>query len=266
MTHNPTPLNHHRSNERQAIRPVSMPSTGGVSANMLLAALTAAMLLAVATAGPAAGSAVIHRHLTAHQSGAAAAAVFVPIAGELDGRTGPQLLNDSFVFSYQQPATTPLTDCPRLGRHGRVRWVTNPVSTCRLRSGEPVVVLPGASCSDVEQPPFFAVGEAAQRSCAQEFNAAILSLTVAVDGGPAVDIIDVAFAVSPPQQTVAIPADNAGGLPAGTATFTAAGWAAVLRPLPPGTHTLHVTGTLDGLDQPIEETFTLIVTAHRGRP
>jgi hypothetical protein len=34
----------------------------------------------------------------------------------------------------------------------------------------------------------------------------------------------------------------------------------------PGTHILHVTGTLDGLDQPIVETFTLIVTQGRGRP
>ncbi len=125
------------------------------------------------------------------------------------------------------------------------------------------MALVGASCSDVEEPPFFAIGQAAQRACAREYNAALTSMTLAVDGGVPVELTRRAFAVSPPLRRIDIPADNPAGLPAGPASFTADGWAAALCLTAPGTHTVHVTATFVGVDTPIEETFTLFVAPER---
>jgi hypothetical protein len=182
---------------------------------------------------------------------------FKPIVGELDGRAGADLFADSFVPDYLGPVNAP-GECPRLGLHNRVVWLST-VHTCHLQPGDVAVALPGAACSDVEAPPFYAVGEDAQRACAREYNASILSITLAVDGGAPVEITLPAFAVSPPQRNVVIPADNPGGFPAGPATFTADGWAAVLDPVTPGAHTVRVVGTIAGLKNPVHETFKLVL-------
>lgn len=226
----------------------------------LIAAVAAALL--ALPAGPAA--AAHHplpaqvRHATATAT-TAAVDTFKPIAGHLDGRTGPQLFADSFVNDYVGPAVPPGGDCQRLGRHDRVVWLTPDRPTCDLSLGDTAVALIGASCSDVEAQPFFAVGQAAQRACAREFNAALTSLTLAVDGGVPVELIRPAFAVSPPQRRIHIPLDNPAGYPAGPAKFTADGWAAALSPTAPGTYTVSVTATFAGLDTPVVETITLIV-------
>jgi hypothetical protein len=213
-----------------------------------LLALVAITLL-LATAGPVAAAQ------------RAQPARFAPIAGQLDGRTGAQLMADSFVPDYVGGSTTPPGECQRLGRHDRVVWLTD-VFTCQLRPGDVPVALVGASCSDVEAPPFFAVGEAAQRACAREWNAGLLSMTLAVDGCAPVQLTRRAFSVSPPQRRVVIPADNPAGYPAGPATFTADGWAAELTGLTRGTHTVDVVAIFDGLDEPVTETFTLVVAAY----
>lgn len=182
---------------------------------------------------------------------------FVPIVGQLDGRTGAELFADSFVPDYVGPAISPPGECQRFGSHNRVVWLST-VHTCHLRPGDVPVALIGAACSDVEAPPFFAIGEAAQRACARESNAAILSISLAVDGGAPVDVIGPAFAVSPPQRSIVIPVDNPAGFPAGPATFTADGWAAALDPVTPGTHIVGVVATFVGLKNPVRETFTLV--------
>lgn len=225
----------------------------------------AAALLAV-PAGPAAAA---HHPLPAQASHAAVTATpmvtatFRPIDGRLDGRTGPQLLADSFVNDYIGLAGPADGDCRRLGRRDRVVWLTPDLLTCHLRAGDTAVALPGASCSDVEAPPFFAIGQSAQRACAREANAGLTSLTLAVDAGVPVELIRPEFAVSPPQRRLQVPPDNAAGLPAGPVTFTADGWAAALSPTAPGTHTVDVTATFAGLDTPIVETFTLFVAPKR---
>jgi hypothetical protein len=219
----------------------------------LLAVTTAAVLLAL-TAGPAAAA-----H---HQGPGRDVGTVTPTVGELDGRTGADLLADSFLAGYQAPADQPASDCPRLGRHDRVLWLIAETS-CQLQTGEVAVALIGASCSSVEQPPFFAVGEAAQRACAREANAAILSITLAVDGRHPVDVIRPAFAVSPRQRHIVIPVGNAAGFPPGPATFTADGWAATLGRVAPGTHTIDIVATIAGLDEPVNESITLVVSSHQ---
>jgi hypothetical protein len=208
-----------------------------------------AITLLLATAGPVAAAQRAHP------------GSFAPIVGQLDGRTGAQLMADSFVPDYVGGTNTPPGECQHLGKHGRVVWLRD-VFTCQLRPGDVPVALVGASCSTVEAPPFFAVGQAAQRACARAWNAGILSMTLAVDGCAPVELTRRAFSVSPPQRRVVIPADNPAGYPAGPATFTADGWAAKLSPLTRGTHTVDVVAIFDGVDEPITETFTLVVSAH----
>jgi hypothetical protein len=215
----------------------------------LLAVLTAALLLAL-TAVPAAAA-------NSQAAERSASGAFQPIVGELDGRTGADLFADSFLPDYLGPTTAP-GECPRLGLHNRVVWLST-LHTCHLQLGDVAVALPGAGCSDVEAPPFYAVGEDAQRACARAYNASILSITVAVDGGAPVEIIRPAFAVSPPQRSIVIPADNPAGYPAGPATFTADGWAAVLDPVTAGAHTVRVVGTIAGLKNPVHESFKLVL-------
>jgi hypothetical protein len=214
-----------------------------------LLALVAITLL-LATAGPVAAA-------KSQADERPASGTFQPIVGELDGRTGADLFADSFVPDYLGPTNAP-GECPRLGLHNRVVWLST-VHTCHLQPGDVAVGLPGAACSDVEPPPFYAVGETAQRACAREYNASTLSITLAVDGGAPVEIIAPAFAVSPPQRSIVIPADNPAGYPAGPATFTADGWAAVLDPVTPGAHTVRVEATFAGLKKPIHETFKLVL-------
>jgi hypothetical protein len=215
----------------------------------LLAVVTAALLLAL-TAGPAAAA-------DSQAAERPDPGTFEPIVGELDGRTGADLLADSFLPDYLGSTDSP-GECPRLGSHNRVVWLYT-VHTCHLQPGDVVVALPAASCSDVEAPPFYAVGEDAQRACAREYNASILSITLGVDGGAPVEIIRPAFAVSPPQRSVIIPADNPAGYPAGPATFTADGWAAALDPVTPGAHTVRVVATFAGLKKPLHQTFKLVL-------
>jgi hypothetical protein len=214
----------------------------------LLAVLAAALLLTL-TAGP-----------TAARVGRSPS--FSPIVGQIDGRTGAQLFADSVTIDYVGPALDPAGPCPRLGRHDRVVWLTGDIPTCHLRPGEAAGVFIGAACSDVEEPPFFAVGEVAQRACAREFNAGIASITLAVDDGTPVEITRPAFAVSPGQRRIVITTDNPAGFPAGPATFTSDGWAAAVRSFTPGTHTVHVVARFAGVDEPVLEDVTLIVSRH----
>ena len=216
-----------------------------------LLALAAIILLLASTAGPAAAG---HPDAADRRPSSGS---FEPIVGELDGRSGADLLADSFLPDYLGSTSSP-GECPRLGTGDRVVWLYS-VHTCHLEPGDVAVALVGAACSDVEAPPFYAVGETAQRACAREFNASILSITLAVDGGAPVEIIRPAFAVSPPQRNIVIPADNPAGYPAGPATFTAEGWAAALDPVTPGAHTVRVVANFAGLKNPRHETFTLVL-------
>ena len=70
-----------------------------------------------------------------------------------------------------------------------------------------------------------------------------VSATITVDDGPTVDLLSPRFEVISPQRTVQLPPDNFLGVDPQTATFVAHGWAALVRGLRPGQHTITVTVT-----------------------
>ena len=196
---------------------------------LTLAVLTAASLFGVAS--PASAQ-TPQRH----------GVVLVPPAHRVDGRTGGQLLGEVWRLTYSLPAAeNPLTghySCRLLGRTGRVTWVAGPI-TCTARAGTALFIF-GAStaCSDVEDPPYFGADAAAQRACAETADQYNVSATVAVDGGPPIELITPRYEVFTPQQHVQLPADNILGVEPQPATLSAHGWVAAFIGLRPGLHTV----------------------------
>jgi hypothetical protein len=98
-------------------------------------------------------------------------------------------------------------------------------------------------CDPLEPPPFFAVGEKAQRRCAVEGLHTLLdfdAILVTVDGRRPVDIGRERFVAVSPQGTAQLPEDNILGVEPQETTFVSAAYVAMLRPLRPGVHTITV--------------------------
>lgn len=114
---------------------------------------------------------------------------------------------------------------------------------CTIPTGTGLYVLGlGNECSNAEPPPFFGETEAELRACAaagleEFFGDATQSITV---DGVTVAHLDT-FQTQTPLFDYTLPADNLYGLPAGTeATAISDGTAVIVRPLPPGDHTIAV--------------------------
>ena len=109
--------------------------------------------------------------------------------------------------------------------------------------GTPVFLFGGwVFCDEVEPPPFFAVGEEAQRQCALEGLHTLLefdAIVVTVDGGTPIDIASERFVAVSPQGNAQLPEGNILGVAPQETTFVTAAYVAMLRPLPPGEHTHH---------------------------
>lgn len=209
--------------------------------------LRRAVLTAAVAALCAAPLAAAHDH---HKGGGA---VVVPAGEELFGEAWAQLLSN--------PADTFSGRCMPLGRK-----VVAPepgadfTATCKVRRGTTLLFYFGSECSDVEEPPFFGADEQAQRACALAFDQEFFqSAHLTVDDGEAVDILNPRFELFSPQRTVELPENNFLGVPPQTATFTAHGWAALVRKLRPGEHTITVEVTdTDGVT-----TFTAFIDVVR---
>jgi hypothetical protein len=176
-------------------------------------------------------------------------------AGELLGEEWRQLLE---LPSTSNPYTGTGDNCLKAGNKDKVLilWTTvAPVTpaSCDVKPGTPVFFSTlNGECSSAEPPPYFGATEEEQRQC-------ILGLTedttfdailVSVDGGAPVNIgLDRFLAVSG-QGSVYLADPNILGVPGNeNATFVAAAYSVMLRPLHPGTHTIKVKivgGSFDG--------------------
>ena len=120
-------------------------------------------------------------------------------------------------------------------------------TVCNVRPGTPVFFFTtGGECSSVEDPPFFGGTEEEQRQCVLDFLQATPfdAIVVSIDGGPPVNIGLESFLAISEQGTVELPDPNILGVPEEQATFVAGAYSALVRPLPPGSHT--ITVTIDG--------------------
>ena len=160
----------------------------------------------------------------------------------IHGLTGGELAGTAFARCCY--AGEPPTTCPTFGRRGEIGFA-GPMGrtvTCTVKPGTPIFVFGfGSACSNVELPtPYGAEGEAAQRACAREHTQEeVLAVHVTVDGGAPVDIRSDRFEVTSPQMTAVLPEDNPYDKPADTtAHFVADIYAAAIRGLTPGRHTV----------------------------
>ena len=120
-------------------------------------------------------------------------------------------------------------------------------TVCNVKPGTPVFFYTtGGECSSVEDPPFFGATEEEQLQCVLDFLQATPfdAILVSIDGGPPVNIGLESFLAISEQGTVELPDPNILGVPEEQATFVAGAYSALVRPLPPGSHT--ITVTIDG--------------------
>jgi hypothetical protein len=119
-------------------------------------------------------------------------------------------------------------------------FTLNPAAppTCTVERGTEIFVAAVTlECSTVE-PPTVGGNEAELRECARAVDMPGSTLTLTVDGKPVPLTL-----VETPLLTIDLPEDNILGVPAQQALSVAAGFVALLPPLPPGTHEIVITGT-----------------------
>jgi hypothetical protein len=168
---------------------------------------------------------------------------------EIAGLTGGELLGDGWYTVLTLPASVnPVFGngerCVHAGRNGKLLIALNPGPICTVEQGTAVFVFGFTSfCDTAEPPPFFAVGEQAQRDCAWDTLADVTGITVRVDGGVPTDIHTPRFATCSPQREAVLRADNFLGVDAQAMTFTACGWIAWVTDLPPGRHMIRSVAT-----------------------
>ena len=175
----------------------------------------------------------------------------LPPHARVYGLTGGQVMGEAWYRNLTLPvAENPLfgngEQCARLGREGKVLLAIG-FEPCTVPEGTSVYVIGITSfCTNVEPEPFFGADEAAQRACAVAGLRPITeSLRLTVDGGESVDLLKRRYEIFSPQREVQLLEDNFLGVPPGPATFTAWGWVAWLKDLPPGVHALRSEAVFD---------------------
>ena len=138
-------------------------------------------------------------------------------------------------------------------------------SNCTVKPGTQVLVgLPGATCSDAEEPPYFAATGAEQRACALDaVREGVHEIMVSVDGGPPQDLLSDRFLSVTDQFSVVSQPGNPFGATPGPTKLAAAGYEAVLRGMPPGPHSYVVSGDAFGSRFTAHFTFNVLPGAGR---
>jgi hypothetical protein len=186
-----------------------------------------------------------------------------------DGMSARALLGQAWSLFYTTPVTQTVP-CRRIGRTGHVLSFPGG-QPCTIERGTPVFVSRGGSCDDVVDPSLdpnredYAVGEAAQRECAERLSKEVFAgVSVAVDNGTAVDIRKPRYEVVSPQQHVQLPLDNVYGVSPRPVTFVAFGWSALIQNLSLGVHTLHFGLEFTNGDSFIDSPTVIVTPHHHG--
>jgi hypothetical protein len=124
-------------------------------------------------------------------------------------------------------------------------WTREEAPVCTVKPGTPIFVLSYFwECSNKEVAPSFGgETETGQRKCALEqldVNGVFDAILVSIDGRRPVNIYSDRYLAVSPQMTADLPDPNIFELDPQEMTFVAAGWVAMIRPLPPGTHRIRL--------------------------
>lgn len=210
------------------------------------------------------------------QAAEARHAELVPASGRLAGLTGGQLLGEELRQLFELPlGENPFLgagdSCFATGSRTKVLIVwTRPVpATCTVKPGTPIFFFTYfTDCSNTEPPPFFGgETEAGQRRCALDLlreTGVFDAILVAIDGKAPVNIYSDRYLAISPQMTADLPDPNVLGVPGGETTFVAAAWVAMIRPLPPGTHTIRVEIVASDGTSSVSQVIVKVVPGHGG--
>jgi hypothetical protein len=200
----------------------------------------------------------------------------VPAAGQLAGFTGGQLLGEEVRQLIELPlAENPLLgvgdSCFATGNKNKVliAWTREEAPICTVKPGTPIFLMTYFwECSNTEGPPSFGgETEAGQRQCALDVlreTGVFDAILVTVDGRRPVDIYSDRYLAVSPQMTASLPSPNILGVDAQATTFVAAAWVAMIRPLPPGTHTIRVELVAPDGPSSVSEAIVNVVPRHAG--
>jgi hypothetical protein len=144
----------------------------------------------------------------------------------------------------ENPAATPGADCGN-GQSGKVWYLFGgpPTVNCTVSAGTalffPIV---NAECSSLEAPPFYGATPAERSACAKAWIDHVTDLSATIDGAPVPNPAD--FRVQTGDFPFSVPDDNVLGVQGPASGFASGdGYYLMLKPLPPGVHTIHITGT-----------------------
>ena len=174
-------------------------------------------------------------------AGYARAGAMVAPVEKFGGLTGGELLRESWKRELALPADNRFRGHCLPLLEGRVLMPfprEDGVALCSARRDTRLFVRFGASCSNVEDPPFFGADEAAQQACARAYDQGMEAMSVTVDHGPTIDVHTPRFELLSPQGRVRLPEDNILGVPPQTATFAAHAWGGLVSELGRGQHTI----------------------------
>jgi hypothetical protein len=209
----------------------------------------------------------------AAQAGHKQDAKLLPATARIAGFTGGELLGEQWRQWLELP-----TDqnsfllngdlCMFAGhKHKVLMGVHSPLepTVCKVKPGTPVFFsTSSAECSNVEDEPYNGgTTEAGQQACALAALAGLIpdAILVTVDGAEPVSLLDERFLAVSPQGMARLPDDNIAGVDASDASFAAAGYVGLLRPLRPGRHSITVEYLTTGSDPVIQRLIVIV----RGR-
>jgi hypothetical protein len=202
--------------------------------------------------------------------------MLVPASGRLAGLTGGQLLGEEVRQLIELPlAENPLLgvgdSCFATGNHDKVliAWTRPTAPACTVKPGTPVFLMTYFwECSNTESSPSFGgETEAGQRQCALDVlreTGVFDAILVSVDGRRSVDIYSDRYLAVSPQMTASLPSPNILGVDEQETTFVAAAWVAMIRPLPPGTHTIRVEFVAPDGPASVSEVIVNVVPGQAG--
>ena len=127
-------------------------------------------------------------------------------------------------------------------------------ATCTVPAGKPILVTPGG---DLEIQGVTADTIAAANQNLHAWVSAITEVSVTIDGRPVPDVQG--SLLFSPTFTLTLPADNLYGARSGEYSAVTGGYFLILRPLPPGQHTITATDVLPSFNFQASYTYTINV-------
>lgn len=136
------------------------------------------------------------------------------------------------------------------GQTGPVYFMPRNLAPCTVTDGAVVMIpIAGGACSSVEAEPFWGGDEESLRECAAREAERYANISVTVDGETISGIGR--YRTATPLFSAILPERDILGVDSGGAWVVADGYSVLLRPLPPGEHTIIVhTETVDGIVLP----------------